>query len=55
MRFKFLKVIHENYEEIGTPANLTTVEMSEYIKQIKQYAAIEIGIFIPEAKQTYIK
>jgi hypothetical protein len=37
-------------EFIQSTTDLTTVEFSEYVEQIKRFAAIELDIVIPDAK-----
>ena len=48
---KIITIGNINKEVASSTADLTTLEFEAYLEQIKQFAATNIGLFIPDANQ----
>ncbi len=47
MKFKFLKTEKAGMEYVRSTASLNTAEMGIYLENIRRWAAVELGCFIP--------
>jgi hypothetical protein len=50
---KYMEAGGKRYTVIRSSADLTTVEMKEFVESCKQFAAIELGINILDSKEIY--
>jgi len=48
---EFKDVGHKRYTVVKSTSSLTTVEFSRFIEQVKEWAAKEISLYLPEPEQ----